>query len=229
MKKCIVITVLLFVIGLQGCSSSQPSEETIRTAITETQFAEPTETIKTTTPAPILLKEIDISKRLLSPDDLAFLGIYETKDLHICPTKTLLEGWVDVNQYNFNNEAGIAIKHPGCTSTSNNFSIEQFIFLKNNPREAARVSEGLQYDILFRAEQISGLFGFSYETQLFKHGDSSIWIYRVNQSFESSHLLIVVNEAIISLEIDWHLKLVQDDLIELADVAIQKLLNQDYP
>jgi predicted RNA-binding protein len=53
-------------------------------------------------------------------------------------------------------------------------------------------------------------------------GDSSIWLIRGNTEREWSYILIVQEEAIIFIDIFGHQKLVQDDLLDLADTAVKK-------
>ena len=172
---------------------------------------------------PISLQDVDLNKGLLTLDDIAFLDLYEPEEWKYCGSDNNLEEWGIVDKESYTKKVGALLRYPDCTLTisanpPSRFEIDEYILLAENSRQAARIAEGMRTVL----ENMIGTLCCGYTSDLLSIGDSSIWLIRGNTEREWSYILIVQEEAIIFIDIFGHQKLVQDDLLDLADTAVKK-------
>lgn len=123
-----------------------------------------------------------------------------------------------------NKSATRLLKLTNCANNDSESKIEERIFILENTRQAARMSEGLQP---FFENILSTIT--PYETKLNNEGDESIWIFRGETIIEWSTMIIVTDEAVLYLAVFMNQKLVEDDLLDIAWNAVERLKDAQVP
>lgn len=162
---------------------------------------------------------VDLDDGLITAKDLSFSGLYSPSEWEECPPlDEFFYSWVNVDKSSIVKSSVSNWRTPSCIEDKDDFIIEERIFLAENPRQAARIAENMKPGIVRDLEWLG-----DYETQLLSKGNTSIWLIRSKTDFENSRLILTVNDAVIYLYFFRIGKLVEDDLLELADVARRRL------
>jgi len=210
--------------GSKGPASSIEITDEIVTAQAAQLTNSPTQIYITT---PIPLTEIDLNRAVLTADDLTFSGLHTSSDWKKCsPSDNAFYGWIDIDSDAIIHTIVKQWRMPDCDSYDNYFSVEERILVIENSRQAARIAESIEQGI----ERRTTLCG-NYESQTVSVGDSSIWIIRGEGDCtgEWSRVMLIVDEAIIFLDFKRFTKLAEDDLLEIAEIAVNKVRSAQYP
>jgi hypothetical protein len=226
MKRTLSLLILI-VILTSGCGS-QVSETAIQTAIAQTQAAEPTLGPPTVTPTISNLQDIDLENALLEPEDIIFLfkqdidpedfkysdkGYMGGSSSNSIFSPEYL-GWEDAVDYSASFFSVVSRK-PNLTYPAENLTVkyEQRIYVWVDPRDAARHTEELLgfYDMAIGSN----------ESDLSVQGDSRIWLGTFISGWCTA--IVAYKNVTLIIYINSSEYLVKDDLIDLLDVAIQKI------
>jgi len=159
----------------------------------------------------------NIQKSLLTPNDLTFAGIYAPNDWTVCPTSD--ENFSDQrdNASQIDPSVRVTVRsfstNSSCSSDGTGGGVTEVIFLFSGSRYAERYLETAKIQ-----EQKIPLF--SYEILETSNGESDFWIMRSQIEFESSTLLVQVDEVVIMINVFNPTRLLVDDLTEIGNSAV---------
>jgi hypothetical protein len=160
----------------------------------------------------------DLQNSLLTPNDLTFGDVYKSRDWTSCPTS---EDSFSDQRYNASQIESSVQVIVGMFSTKSDCSsgggrVAEVIFLFPSSRQAQRYLETAKIQ-----EQKIPLF--PYEILEKSIGGSDFWVMRSQIEFESSTLLIPVDEVIIMINVFNPTKLLVDDLIAIGEAAVANM------
>ena len=160
----------------------------------------------------------DLQNSLITPNNLTFGDVYKSSDWTSCPTS---EDSFSDQRYNVSQIESSAQVIVGMFSTKSDCSsgggrVAEVIFLFSSSRQAQRYLETAKIQ-----EQKIPLF--PYEVLEESKGGSDFWIMRSQIEFESSTLLIPVDEAIIMINVFNPTKLLVDDLTTIGEAAVENM------
>jgi len=170
------------------------------------------------------LQPEDLQKSTLTPSDLTFSGLYAPSEWQDCPvTEEQINNLRSESKVlNYDTNAKFVFKTFDLAASCNEFSkmsIVETIFLLTDKRNAQRVAENVK----FNSMNWENLLSIPYKVTELSSDGYQFWILRGEAEWESSDIVVQVDEIVIEVSFVGTNKLVIDDILEVGVAAIKKI------